>query len=137
MIAGLLANIPGLQKRGFWRTVIALAEEPQIDVELRKREFLPDAFRIDRESCVIEIHEAVNTHPPKRRALMAMGMLWYDFDSGGWGEEQWDVKLFLHRNDTLTPAEVDLGFWWMENVRETAKAVSIGDESPVTEGHAP
>lgn len=111
LIEHMCDEIPGLQSTGFWPSVKNLLDE--LDIEFKRLPFNPDAFRVDRENTTLEIHEAVITHSPRDDALRAMGSLWFDFDCA-----HWDVKLFIHRLDTTTPAEVELAFWYFDWLRE-------------------
>ncbi|MBB4857033.1 hypothetical protein HNO88_000330 [Novosphingobium chloroacetimidivorans] len=105
LIDQTVASFPGVQKAGFWPAMRTLYEE--LDLEFQKYPFNPDAFKVDRESKTVEIHEAVVTHAPTERCLCCMGWIWFDLDNALWG-----TKLFLHRYDQVTPAEVDLSYWY-------------------------
>ena len=110
-----MAQYRGLETKGFWKSLDRLAEDEDWFEAHRKQPFRPDAFKIDREARVVEIHEAVVTHPPSRRALLSMGCLWFDLDC-----EEWDLCVYLHRADQIAPVEIDMLHWYLQVVHISA-----------------
>jgi hypothetical protein len=125
MIGDLVASVPGMRANGFWADVRNLAAE--LDVEIGKYSFLPDAHHFNRDSATIELHEVVVTNDPARKALFAMADFWFDWDSEG---TDWDVALYVHR-EGAAPQAYDLRYWWNESERAEVARLSEGaDHAP-------
>lgn len=108
LIQDLVITIPGVETRNFWKSVMDLARE--LDAEILKQPFLPDAFRINRERQEIEIHEVVVTSDLTPRKLQAMGAFWGDWD--GEGPHDWLPVLYVHKEGTKQPMQIDLCYWY-------------------------
>lgn len=104
-----IVEMHGAETKQFWPAIADLAESEGWWDAPRGQPFRPDAFKIDRTTQTIEIHEAVITHPPSEKTLLSMGSLWFALDS-----EEWDLKLFLHRPDDIAPAEISLCHWYYQ-----------------------
>ena len=115
LIADLVASHPDMQTKGFWRAVRSLADE--LGAEIWDHRFRPDAFRINRETQTIEIHEVVVSHDLPRRTLQMMGMFWFDWDCEG--DHDWLPTLWVHR-EGAKPQEYDLCYWYHATVRDDA-----------------
>jgi len=116
----MIVETRGAETKRFWPAIEDLARcEGWWDAP-RVQPFRPDAFKIDRANQTIEIHEAVITHPPTEKTLLSMGSLWFALDS-----EEWDLKLFLHRPDDLTPAEISLCHWYYQLLDQAAPVFAI------------
>ncbi|WP_156370296.1 hypothetical protein [Novosphingobium sp. Leaf2] len=116
-LIGSIVGATGAETKCFWRSIRELTTEEGWWDAPREQPFRPDAFKIDRHARTVEIHEAVVTHPPSRKTLLSMGAFWFAMDC-----EEWDVLLFLHRPDQTRPAEINLGNWYYEALREHAAA---------------
>ena len=94
MIDALAGSYPGMKRLGFWKAVGDLATELGCEVETRKT-FLPDAYRLNRETSEIEIHEVVRTHDLDHHKMKALGLMWEDWDCDA--GHDWLPVLYIHR----------------------------------------
>jgi hypothetical protein len=108
LIAALCASDPDIQTKGFWKAVERLADELDYWDAPRKGQFRPDAHKVNRQTCELEIHEVVNTHDVSERKLIEMGWLWGDMDAEA---PDWHPVLFVHR-EGFAPKRVDLRQWY-------------------------
>ena len=116
MIAALCESDPLIQTRGFWKAVERLAEELGYWDLPRKGQFRPDAYKVNRQTCELEIHEIVNTHDVTRHKMLEMGWLWGDMDAES---DEWRPVLFVHR-DGFPVLRVDLCDWYHRALERAA-----------------
>lgn len=102
---------------------MALADET--GSEIRKHPFLPDAFRINRQTRRIEIHEAVNTHDVPARKLHIMGYFWFDWDAECGND--WLPVLYIHKEGQTAPMQMDLCYWYYDLLRTHRDGVQFED----------
>lgn len=118
MIDALCSADPEVKRKGFWKAVIALSDDPEEPI-IRRR-FVPDAFKLNRDTMEIEIHEVVRTNDLTERKLKAMGWLWGDFDCE---PTDWYPVLYVHR-EGYSPRRIDLCPWYYNALTDAAGVVN-------------
>lgn len=123
-IQWLLDYQPDMQTERFWQAVKEIGDDFEGGF-VSRISFRPDAYRIDRDLKVVEIHEVVMSHEPKVDLFHKVASLFLAFD----GDEEWSLRMFVHRRGQ-TPTEVDLWYWYTDAVR-SARGERREWESPM------
>jgi hypothetical protein len=114
LIRQLIGSDARMARNGFWKALRDLLDELKLrPEEFPSREFLPDAYLIDREAKEVRLYEVEVTCPLSSLKLADYGWLWFCFDC----EEhlEWEPRLFVvdrygHQN------EIAMGQLYLNNV---------------------
>jgi len=93
VIRSLIDSHPDMCRNGFRRAMRNLWSELGDIDEMLPIDFVPDAYRIDREAEEILIYEVEFSHPVTEHKLRQYGMLWFDWDAEG--QHEWLPRLFI------------------------------------------
>jgi hypothetical protein len=103
----LLASDDEIHRNGFARSVRALAEEIDADIdELAPGRFLPDAYKIDRAAEQLLLYEVVDTNPLSTTKLEALAWFWFQWDADDFHD--WLPRLFIVNRHGKVTEEINL-----------------------------
>ena len=111
----LQAEDPEIKTKGFPGAVLALLKELDLEEDLRADEsgkrkrriaFVPDAFKIDRESHEVIIYEIEDAHPLSIQKFYRIMEVWELLDGVGW-----DLRLIVTDRYVAKRGELNLEKW--------------------------
>jgi len=122
-VDAVIAGYPGAAIMGFPQAVRDLRARLKCSEPAPEIHFVPDAYRINEDTCEIEIFEVEVTHPIPARKLRDLGLYWSEWDAEG--EHDWlpvliqvdrfgthhrrDLSIAYFETATLTPTETANG----------------------------
>lgn len=105
----LVNSRPDIHRNGFRQAVRELWAEladPELDDGPPQMPFLPDAYRIDRESEELILYEVEDSNPISPQKLAALGEFWFDWDCEG--QHDWLPRLVTVDRYGRETGEIDM-----------------------------
>lgn len=109
-VAAILRDYPGARTEGFPSAVRDLRDRVGCRGEEPAINFVPDAFRLNEETCEIELFEVEVTHPVPTAKLADLGWYWSQWDAED-GHEWLPVLIQIDRFGTAHRRDLSIAYF--------------------------